>query len=305
MATYYSNGKLFLLGEYYVLLGAKVLALPTRFGQYLDVYPLSGNKISWKSYDIDDSVWFNDELLIEDIIQNNSDPSDDKIKNTLYDILYHAHLMNPNILTSNKGYFVETRLTFPRNWGLGTSSTLINNIAQWFEIDAFVLLEKSFGGSGYDIASAQNDSAIMYQKNKDEIVVKPFDFNPDYTSNIYFLYLNQKRDSKEAIVHFRQKQQDIQHLVLETSDYSKEIVNGVDYERFKDIMSAYEAQLSQVLETPTVQSQFFSDFDGIVKSMGAWGGDFVMVLSDYNPSEYFSDKGFDVLLAYDEMILKK
>lgn len=305
MATYYSNGKLFLLGEYYVLLGAKVLALPTRFGQYLDVYPLSGNKISWKSYDVDHSVWFNEELSTEEIILNHFCPSDHKIKNTLREILHHACLMNPDILTSNRGYYVETRLTFPRNWGLGTSSTLINNIAQWFEIDAFELLERSFGGSGYDIASAQNDRAVLYQKKEDQIVVKPFNFNPEYTHNIYFLYLNQKRNSKEAIVHFRQKQQDIQHLVLETSDYSEEIIKGVDYERFKSIMLAYELQLGKILETPPVQFQLFSDFEGVVKSMGAWGGDFVMVLSEYNPSEYFSKKGYDVLLTYDEMILEK
>ena len=36
---FYSNGKLFILGEYYVLEGAKVFALPTKFGQYLSVFP--------------------------------------------------------------------------------------------------------------------------------------------------------------------------------------------------------------------------------------------------------------------------
>ena len=35
---FYSNGKLFILGEYYVLQGAKVFALPTKFGQYLSVF---------------------------------------------------------------------------------------------------------------------------------------------------------------------------------------------------------------------------------------------------------------------------
>jgi hypothetical protein len=56
---------------------------------------------------------------------------------------------------------ISTQLTFPRQWGLGTS-TLIN-IAQWTQINAFTLLKSSFGGSGYDIACAQNDEPIIYQ----------------------------------------------------------------------------------------------------------------------------------------------
>ena len=34
------------------------------------------------------------------------------------------------------GFKVTTKLDFPKNWGLGTSSTLINNIAQWAQVDA-------------------------------------------------------------------------------------------------------------------------------------------------------------------------
>jgi hypothetical protein len=58
---------------------------------------------------------------------------------------------------------------------LGTSSTLINNIAQWFGIDAYELLWKSFGGSGYDIASAQHNKPIVYQLQR---------ANPHHRSNL-------------------------------------------------------------------------------------------------------------------------
>src|SRR5690606_22841947 len=96
--------------------------------------------------------------------------------------------------------------TFPRNWGLGTSSTLINNIAQWFGINAFELLQKSFGGSGYDIACAQNNTPITYQVLNNQPMVKQVSFNPEFKEHIYFVYLNQKRDSKEAIANFKKKQ---------------------------------------------------------------------------------------------------
>jgi hypothetical protein len=59
------------------------------------------------------------------------------------------------------GYNITTHLNFPKKWGLGTSSTLINNIAQWLQIDAFTLLNNSFGGSGYDIACKITNTIIL------------------------------------------------------------------------------------------------------------------------------------------------
>ena len=35
--TFYSNGKLLLTGEYVVLDGATALAIPTKYGQYLEI----------------------------------------------------------------------------------------------------------------------------------------------------------------------------------------------------------------------------------------------------------------------------
>ena len=219
---FYSNGKLFILGEYYVLQGAKVFALPTKFGQSLDVFPISTTVLSWKSYDADGSVWYNDEIAVNDIISNKQS-SDDKVRNTLIDILHQAHIMNPTVLQTN-GFLIETKLTFPRNWGLGTSSTLINNIAQWFQIDAFELLQRSFGGSGFDIACAQNNVPVTYQVKNNQPIIDQVAFNPTFKDQIYFVYLNQKRDSKEAIANFRKKQKNLTDEVSEVSKMTEELL---------------------------------------------------------------------------------
>ena len=65
--TFYSNGKLLITGEYLVLNGAKALALPTKFGQSLQVSSLVEQKISWTSFDTDKSIWFETELTFEDV----------------------------------------------------------------------------------------------------------------------------------------------------------------------------------------------------------------------------------------------
>ena len=297
---FYSNGKLFILGEYYVLEGAKVFALPTKFGQYLSVFPIQSNTLSWKSYDADGSVWYNDEFSIQEVIDRNV-TSSDKIRNTLIDILHEAHLMNSSVLT--KGYVVETELTFPRNWGLGTSSTLINNIAQWFEIDAFELLDRSFGGSGYDIACAQHNVPITYQKKGSKVTVQEVTFNPSFKNHLYFVYLNQKRDSKEAIANFRKKQKDLTHEIQVVSQMTDQLFAIDNLDEFISFFKTYEADLGVILEVPTIQEQLFSDFNGLVKSLGGWGGDFVLVASQHNPESYFKNKGYKVVIPYKDMIL--
>jgi hypothetical protein len=65
----------------------------------------------------------------------------------------------------------------------------------------------------------------------------------------------------------------------------------------------HEIILSDILELETVKERLFSDFKGTIKSLGAWGGDFVMVLSKENPTHYFHLKGYETILTYDEMIL--
>lgn len=298
---FYSNGKLFILGEYYVLEGAKVFALPTKFGQYLSVFPLKTKVLSWKSYDADGSVWYNDEIAILDIILNNQSTTD-KVRKTLIDILHQAHSMNPAILENN-GFLVETKLTFPRNWGLGTSSTLINNIAQWFQVDAFKLLQKSFGGSGFDIACAQNNTPVTYQVVHNEPVVKQVLFNPTFKEHLYFVYLNKKRNSKDAIANFRKKQKNLTEEIKQVSQMTDELLQIQNLETFISFFKQYEQNLGEILETQPIQKQLFSNFDGLVKSLGGWGGDFVMVASAENPSEYFTKKGYHTILKYSDIIL--
>ena len=74
-------------------------------------------------------------------------------------------------------------------------------------------------------------------------------------------------------------------------------------EKFCNLLDKHERVMSKILELPTVKESLFPDFEGSVKSLGAWGGDFVMVLSKENPTHYFHSKGYETILTYDEMIL--
>ena len=300
--TFYSNGKLLITGEYLVLNGAKGLALPTKFGQYLKVTSGELGTIQWDSFDSDNSIWFEETFSFNEIINFNVT---DKLseRETLIKILHEAHLLNTGLLNSSIGFTVSTVLTFPKLWGLGTSSTLINNIAQWFQIDAFELLKNSFVGSGYDIACAQNNSPILYQLINGLPMVEKVNFNPNFTDCIYFVYLNKKQSSKTAIDNYYKNQKNLEANLPIINEITLAVLNSNSMAEFSTLLNKHEGIMSSILELPVVKEGLFADFDGSIKSLGAWGGDFVMVVSKNNPTSYFENKGFKTIVPYKDMIL--
>ena len=186
--TFYSNGKLLITAEYGVLDGALALALPTKYGQSLEVRPFQDAIIQWNSIDEKGHIWFSGRYKVDtfDLI----DGSDEPLAKTLEQLLKKVKALNPNLNAAHQGLELTSKLTFPRNWGLGSSSTLINNLAQWGTVDAYTLLEQTFGGSGYDIACAQYNAPIHYRLEKGLPSVKKVSLQLPFTEKLYFVFLN-------------------------------------------------------------------------------------------------------------------
>ena len=311
--SYYSHGKLLLTGEYLVLDGVQSLALPTQKGQWLRIAETEDIGIHWKSLDEKDRCWFETHLLVQTekkgsrhVISQNwmENPAHYEIENTLVKILNVALTLNPKFLSEKSKYRVETKLEFPINWGLGSSSTLINNIAQWANINAYELLEKSFGGSGYDIACAQQDTAILYQRNGIKPKITSVNFDPPFSDQLFFVHLNQKQDSKESIKHY----QSLSLKNFEKSEASiKSITHGMlscySLNEFRKLIDHHEEIISGIIKTRTVKSRLFSDYPGSIKSLGGWGGDFVLATGTDQEKNYFYENGFDTIIPYHAMIL--
>lgn len=307
--NYYSNGKLLLTGEYLVLDGAKSLALPTKFGQDLVVEKIKESQLIWGSFSDTGACWFEAVFDLPKLRLVNCTFSSDKegnaevIAETLLEILMEAQRVNPNFLNSENGFVVKTNLTFPRNWGLGSSSTLINSIASWAKVDAFQLLWNSFKGSGYDIACAQNNTPILYQIGDKKPVVTQVEFNPNFKENLFFLYLNEKQDSKEGIAKFRKSGIRFQNEITHISAITDAFLRADSIVDFNKLIVEHEQIISSIIKLQPVKEKLFSDYFGEVKSLGAWGGDFVMVTGNEETPAYFKKKGFETVLTYSEMIL--
>lgn len=306
---YHSNGKLLLTGEYVVLDGAKALAIPTKFGQSLQITPTENPQIEWLSLNHEGEKWIESKFQIKDFSEfqleiietNNADLSE-----KLIPIFQCLNELNPSLFKKHSGYEMVSQLEFPKNWGLGSSSTLINNLANWANVDPYLVLEHTFGGSGYDIACAKSDSSLIYQLQPDSIpkrFAKDVNFNPSFTEHLYFVHLNQKQNSREGISRYKSLGNVTRNIISEVSDLSQKFIECQSLEDFKYLLKYHESIITKLIEMKPIQEKLFPDFNGQVKSLGAWGGDFILVASENEIQSYFNDKGYNTIIPYKDMIL--
>ncbi|WP_341652013.1 GYDIA family GHMP kinase [Blattabacterium cuenoti] len=197
-------------------------------------------------------------------------------------------------------------MDFPRDWGLGSSSTLINNIAKWAKIDPYMLLGNNFLGSGYDIACVSISKPIIYKLWNQKPHIIPIEFNPPFKNQLFFLHLNKKQNTCDEIRYFRSNIiSNISNENIETiSSITQKIPFCKTLKEFEELLLKHEKIISKILNLPTIKETYFPDYLGVVKSLGAWGGDFVLISSRKGMKNYFSNKGFDTLISFDEMIFK-
>ena len=309
MNKFYSNGKLLLTGEYVVLDGAKSLAVPTKFGQDLVIKYIAEPQLIWESFTHTGKCWFKAVFdlpklrLINCTFSSLEEGSTEFIAETLQDILMIAQKLNPKFLQTSKGFVAKTNLSFSRNWGLGSSSTLINNIASWAGIDAYKLIWNTFSGSAYDIACAQNNTPIFYQLEDKKQIVTGVNFNPDYIDELYFVHLNKKQNSEEEIAQYRNNNRNIEKEITVISTLSDEFLKAKSVKYLEKIIVEHETIISLIINKKPIKKQLFSDYFGEIKSLGAWGGDFVLVTGNKDTPKYFKEKGFKTVLPYKEMVV--
>lgn len=300
MGEIYSPGKLMLTSEYFAVDGALVLAVPTKLGQEFFFEEKSDGKslIFWEAYH-QNKLWLKAVIDYENwqILETNITSSAEFILKTLKNVRNLSEIK----FKGTDSYDLKTNLQFPADYGLGSSSTLMNNLAEWSEIDPFYLNSISLGGSGYDIAVANAKSAVLFQ-NKPKIHFEKVDFNPKFKNELIFIHLNQKQDSREGINLYKSKIKS-QNLVDEFSNLTKNILLCDELDNFSKLMVIHEQRISDFIKIPTVKSLFFADCAKFVKSLGAWGGDFVMSAKFEGYEDYFWGKGFTTVFEWNDLVV--
>lgn len=313
MKTFQSHGKILLSGEYLVLYGALALGLPTKLGQSLTVETDSAGRsdIQWHAYK-PDGLWFsasfNPETL--EIVE-----TDDQEKADFLSLILQA-MRVMNSYSIQPGLRFETRLDFNPKWGLGSSSTLISNLSKWSGANPFKLCKMTFGGSGYDVACANADGPIFYKYNSEQSSFappysqqsySPADFNPPFADHLFFVYQGQKQDSSLEVTLFNElfnPKQHVQEMEV-VSHVSRRLPQVTNLDDFQKLMSLHESTIAHCIGKTPVQESY-PDFQGTLKSLGAWGGDFMLAATELPFEEvkaYFNEKGLSVIFKYQDLIL--
>jgi mevalonate kinase len=300
---YRANGKLLITAEYLVLEGAKALAQPLSLGQRLKITEGRGSEIKWSSVDNKGKEWFSANFSLWDFkAEKTSDPA---LAEKMTQLLKWAVRINSEFLSKWVGVKAEAKLDFDINWGLGSSSTLVDLVAQWADIDPFELLGETFGGSGYDVACARAQKAIVYQLEDDMADFEEVDWQPAFKDHLYFLYTGQKQSSAEEVEKFKKrkvKNGDID----KATEFTYQFLQAKTLKEFQDLMKEHEKFIGDLVDKKCLKPQYFSDFDGEIKSLGAWGGDFAMIASERDISyigDYFTAKGLGVLQKWKNFIV--
>lgn len=298
-STLYANGKLLLSGEYLVLHGAKALALPLNAGQQLTFMEgLLPGLLHWKAM-YDEKVWF--ECVLDPVDFKVVSTSDEDKASTLSLVFNTIRKLNSSFQPKPGTDFV-TRLDADPQWGFGSSSTLISLLSQWAGVDAFHLNELIFNGSGFDIACAQANGPILYQKNQP---AQPVTLDYPFADKLYLVYSGIKKSTLPEVRSFLKNNKVTDGMIDQMSALSEAFALCRDQFTFHRLICQHETMVGDLIGKMPVKQSLFMDFEGEVKSLGAWGGDYYLfssLTSDIDTKKYFESKGLNVIFRWTELI---
>ena len=295
-----SNGKILLSSEYLVMDGAKSIALPARLTQDLIVSKCDKNTIEWFSHDMHNNLWYEDRFFVKN---NNLVCESEKNVTSQKIISLFNHLSKTHKLANLLGNKFETRLNFKKDWGLGTSSTFVNNLAKWAKVDPYQLLFSTFKGSGYDIACCDLNHPIIFKKTRESIDVKKIKFKPPFIKNLFLIHLGKKQNTQLSIENYSKKKFDRIELIKKINTITDEFIKCNELIHFEELIQEHESIISQATSIKPIQNSNFSDYkDGKIKSLGAWGGDFILVTTKNKDLSYFKKRGLETIIPLEDIV---
>ena len=299
-----ANAKLLLSGEYLVLAGAEALAIPLKFGQELTVSEGETEKITWVSKG-PSGIWFSASFSALGEVYAATNP---KSAQFVSNLIAATNTILPNFFQRFLGKTVTVTADFDLNWGLGSSSSLIALMAQLARIDPLALHWKVSRGSGYDVVTAMSNTPIFYKLIDGTATYSSVKLSSAFQESVYFAYLGKKEDSAAGVERFLSSTKQLAvSIANEISAITRKMAVAESANQLCRLMDRHEAILSEVLGVMPIKQLRFSDFEGSVKSLGAWGGDFAMFCSSVPSNQvysYIAAKGLTPVFGFNDISLQ-
>ena len=84
---------------------------------------------------------------------------------------------------------------------------------------------------------------------------------------------------------------------------SERILECTNLDSFEYLIAEHESIISKAISTEQIHKAYFPDYKtGKIKSLGSWGGDFILVTSKNNDLSYFRNKGFNTIFKLSDLV---
>ena len=271
-----------LAGEYLALYGLETFAFPVKFGQKLTVWQSEsdGNELKWSSINYLRETWFTTEIDTDSVLEKTTDNA--TVSGRICELIQAAKDLNPNFMLKGR-YRVEMELEFDQAFGLGSSSTLVSLVAQWAKVDALVLQEKVFGGSGYDAAVSSVQKPLIYwrnDKNKPNWALWQMDL--EVSQNWFLCFPGVKVNSRRSLKEVKERLELIStdsFMMAQLDNILQQIKSADTADAMELSLEIWQAFIAQSLGLKTAYQDLKIEQmkGGLCKYLGAWGGDVFLV----------------------------
>ncbi len=294
---YWIPGKLMLAGEYAVLKGATALSVPTKYGQTFCFSPQEeGCTVSTK---------FREELVFQGCFDGNGKvvaTSDESKGNFISSVLKAIYDLTRKDLPA---FNLMIQSDFPLEWGLGSSSAFLTGMSRYLHIDVMELNEHLGHSSGYDVATQWHQQPILYKRMNEKPQILPVSLDYAFANSLYFVWTGKKRSTAESVKQHKHKL-NRNDLVRSIDPFVTQMAFATTLDGFANALQAHESFMSQILAEATLKDKVSHLSDIPVKSLGAWGGDFILLVWQKDPHELkqlIEEAGFDTLIPWKDMVL--
>ncbi len=192
---------------------------------------------------------------------------------------------------------------------MGSSSSLISNVAWWAGVDPFSLHKLVSKGSGYDVLCAREDGPVFFTLHGDnDYKIEKSGFSPIFADQVYFIYLGKKQDSSSSVEAFVNETKKMEKEIERVSLLAEQISTAENISAFEACIREHEEIISSVLGRKRLKDERFTDLKGEAKSLGAWGGDFAMITWHDTKEElkkYLSTRNIDTIFTFNELIKQR
>ncbi len=303
MTIFHAHGKLLISAEYMVMHGSKALAVPLQQGQSLHKIRSENREVfTWKAF-YQEQLWFHASL--DPASLKILDTGDTEMAQRLQQMITACIELMPSFQEDLVRWDVETFLEFSPLWGFGSSSTLITLLAVWAEINPLDLHFQVSDGSGYDVACATAEGPILYTLRDHSPHYQHVPFDPPFSHQLYFAWLGKKQLTAAHLKQLAGGVSPDDETILHFSQLTDRMIAADNLDTFQALMMEHEEKLSQILGIEKISTSRFPGLPGTVKSLGAWGGDFVMIASGASEKELFDylyQRDIQLIYRYQELI---